>query len=104
LTLDIFFGYQVSALILTKNGLHGRRFFNKLFWGQFFVHFLPRKITFRGITWENDFSKLFPQKIAIFPNIFGGKFSLEKMYEKSAPGYPEASSEDVLPDDEHSEC
>jgi hypothetical protein len=49
---------------------------------------------FRGISWKNDFSKLFPRKIPFFHNIFGGKFSAEnsaefspeKMYEKSAPG------------------
>jgi hypothetical protein len=49
--------------------------------GQFFVHFFPRKITFRGkfrgISWKNNFSKLFPRKIQLFPNIFGGKFSAE---------------------------
>jgi hypothetical protein len=49
-------------------------------------------IFFCGISWKNDFSKLFPRKIQFFPNIFGGKFSAEfsaeKMYEKSAPGHP----------------
>jgi hypothetical protein len=48
---------------------------------------------FYGISWKNDFSKLFPQKIPFFPNIFGEKFSAEfspkfspeKMYKKSAP-------------------
>jgi hypothetical protein len=57
--------------------------------GRFFVHFFPRKV----IPWnllKNDFSKLFPRKILIFPHIFlggrgGGKFSAQKMYEKSAP-------------------
>jgi hypothetical protein len=47
--------------------------------GRFFVHFLPRKITFRGkfrgICLKNDFSKLFPRKIQFFPNNFWGKFS-----------------------------
>jgi hypothetical protein len=46
-------------------------------WGWFFVHFFPRKITFRGnfcgISWKNNFSKLFPQIILLFPNIFWGK-------------------------------
>jgi hypothetical protein len=45
--------------------------------GQLFVHFFPRKVIFRGkfrgISWKNDFSKLFPRKIPIFPNIFWGK-------------------------------
>jgi hypothetical protein len=40
-------------------------------WGQFFVHF------FHGISWKNNFSKCFPRKIQLFPNIFGGKFSAE---------------------------
>jgi hypothetical protein len=39
-------------------------------------HF-PQKITFRRkfreISWKNDFSKLFPRKIPVFPNILGGK-------------------------------
>jgi hypothetical protein len=52
------------------------------------VHFFPRKNTFRGkfrgISWKNDFSKLFSAENSIFPNIFGGKFSTGKMYEKSA--------------------
>jgi hypothetical protein len=72
--------------------------FHKRIWSRFFVHFFPRKIffrgKFRGISWKNDFSKLFPRKIPFFPNIFGGKFSAEfspkfspeKMYEKSTPG------------------
>jgi hypothetical protein len=34
---------------------------------------------FRGISWKNDFLKLFLQKF------FSPKFSPEKMYEKSAP-------------------
>jgi hypothetical protein len=32
---------------------------------------------FRGISWKNDFSKLFLRKIPFFPNILGGKFSAE---------------------------
>jgi hypothetical protein len=36
-------------------------------WGRYFVHF------FHGISWKNDFSKLFPWKIPFFPNIFVGK-------------------------------
>jgi hypothetical protein len=31
------------------------------------------------------FQNFFPRKIQFFPNIFGGKFSAEKMYEKPAP-------------------
>jgi hypothetical protein len=53
--------------------------------GRILAHF------FRGISWKNDFSKLFPWKIQFFPNIFWGKFSAEfspeKMYEKSAPDW-----------------
>jgi hypothetical protein len=30
---------------------------------------------FLGISWGNDFSKLFPRKIPIFPDIFRGKIS-----------------------------
>jgi hypothetical protein len=74
-------------------------------WGQFFVHFFPRKITFRGkfrgISWKNAFSKLFPRKIQFFPNIFWGKIFRGifpeifpgKMYEKSAPGVNHTISE-----------
>jgi hypothetical protein len=63
-------------------------------------HF-PRKTTFRGkfrgISWKNDFLKLFPRRIPFFPKFFGGKFSAkfppkfspEKMYEKLAPGRAE---------------
>jgi hypothetical protein len=48
---------------------------------------------FQGISGGNDFSKHFPWKIPIFPNIFRRKISAEffpeifpgKMYEKSAP-------------------
>jgi hypothetical protein len=82
---------------VTRNGLGKRQKNNRIIeplWGRFFVHFFPPKITFRGkfrgITWKNDFSKLFPRKIQFFPNIFWGKFSAkfsaEKMYEKSSPG------------------
>jgi hypothetical protein len=46
------------------------RILGKLPSGQFFVHFFPRKVTFRGkfrgICWKNDFSKIFPRKIPIF--------------------------------------
>jgi hypothetical protein len=46
-------------------------------WGQFFVHFFPRKVIFSGkfcgICCGNDLSKLFPRKILIFTDIFGGK-------------------------------
>jgi hypothetical protein len=50
----------------------------------------------RGISWKNDFSKLFPRKIPFLLTFFGEKFSAEfspkfspeKMYEKSAPGHP----------------
>jgi hypothetical protein len=56
----------------------------------FFLRKIPFRGKFRGISWKNDFSKLFPWKIQFFPNIFGGKFSAEfspeKMFEKSAPG------------------
>jgi hypothetical protein len=53
-------------------------------WGRFFVHFFPRKITFReifhGISWEGDFSK-----IPTSPDIvLGGKISAEKNVQKSA--------------------
>jgi hypothetical protein len=45
--------------------------------GRFFVHFFPRKVIFRGkfrgICCGNDFSKLFPRKILIVPDIFWGK-------------------------------
>jgi hypothetical protein len=48
---------------------------------------------FLGISLKNEFLKLFPLKIPISPNIFGGKFSTEfsseisakKMYKKAAP-------------------
>jgi hypothetical protein len=60
-------------------------------WSQFFVHFFQLKITFRGkfrgISWKNDFSKLFPRKIPFFPTFFGGKFSAEF----SLKGSPEKS-------------
>jgi hypothetical protein len=62
--------------------------------GADFRTFFPRKVIFSGkfygICFGNDFSKLFPRTILIFPDIFWGKFSAEfspeKMYEKSAPG------------------
>jgi hypothetical protein len=48
---------------------------------------------FLGISWKNDFSKLFPRKIPFFPNIFWEKIFRgifpkifpEKMYKKLAP-------------------
>jgi hypothetical protein len=82
--------FMHSFLTEKSVGPHFGRLFYKLIWDRFFVHF------FRGISWKNDFSKLFPRKIQFFSNIFGGKFSAEnsaelspeKMYEKSAPGHP----------------
>jgi hypothetical protein len=65
--------------------------------GPIFRTFFPRNIIFRGkfrgISWKNDFSKLFPRKIPFFPNIFWGKFSAEfspeifpgKQYTKHRP-------------------
>jgi hypothetical protein len=42
--------------------------------GPIYVHFFPRKITFRGkfrgISWKKNFLKLFQWKIPFFPNIF----------------------------------
>jgi hypothetical protein len=50
-------------------------------WGRFFVHFFPWKINFRGkfrgISWKNDFSKLFPRKIQFFSQHFWGKIFRE---------------------------
>jgi hypothetical protein len=63
--------------------------------GRFFVHFFPRKSTFRGklhgIFLKMIFQNFFRGKFHFFPTFFGGKFSaefspkfsLEKMYEKS---------------------
>jgi hypothetical protein len=62
--------------------LAGKKYKN---WSRFFAHFFPWKITFRGIYWENYFSKTFPRKSLISPNILGEKIFRGKYVRKIDP-------------------
>jgi hypothetical protein len=69
-------GYMVGDFLTNSSGAN------------FSYIFFRGKSLFAELLGKTIFQNFFRRKLQFFPTFLGGKFSLEKMYEKSAPGYP----------------